>query len=350
MRILFATHHKYPPEVFGGLGVNTHRLVCGLLERGHQVAAVAGLKGVGRTGWSARLRMKLFRDPSPRDRRMGYSVWRGWEPATVVEKHAATFKPDVAVLQGGAHFMPMLQALLRLGIPVVAYLHTSDRLPLSHDAPKPPRLSFLTNSNYTASLHGDKHVSRVIPPLVHPQDYQTETDRTSAIFVNPAGYKGLDIVLALARARPDVPFVFVVNGRRKPLGVSGFHNIRVTGPVDDMRTVYSKAKVVLAPSKEETWGRIATEAHVNGIPVLASNAGGLPEAVGPGGICLPFKAPTADWARAFSRLWDEPATYAHFSEAAQRYSQREEIQPDYLIHAFEAHLASLVTPGANQWQ
>ncbi|MCG5527922.1 glycosyltransferase [Halorhodospira sp. 9621] len=350
MRILFATHHKYPPEIFGGLGVNTHRLACGLLERGHHVAVVAGLKGVGRTGLSARLRMKLLRDPSPQDRRMGYPVWRSWNPATVVEKLSAKFKPDVAVLQGGAHFAPMLQSLLCLGIPVVAYLHTSDRLPMQHDAPKPPRLSFLANSSYTASLHGDKYVSRIIPPLVHPEDYQTETDRSSAIFVNPAGYKGLDIVLALARARPDVSFLFIVNSMRKSLDISGFHNIRVIAPVEDMRKVYGRARVVLAPSKEETWGRIATEAHVNGIPLLASNAGGLPEAVGPGGICLPFKAPTAEWVRAFSRLWDDPATYAHFSRAAQRYSQRKEIQPEYLIRAFEAHLDSLVKPSDNHWQ
>ena len=51
-------------------------------------------------------------------------------------------------------------------------------------------------------------------------------------------------------------------------------------------------KILLAPSKwEEAWGRVASEAHCSGIPVVGSRRGGLPEAIGEGGIVLDYDAP-----------------------------------------------------------
>ena len=45
--------------------------------------------------------------------------------------------------------------------------------------------------------------------------------------------------------------------------------------------VYGLTKALVAPSVwHESWGRVATEANINGIPALVSNSGGLPEAIG----------------------------------------------------------------------
>jgi glycosyltransferase involved in cell wall biosynthesis len=75
-------------------------------------------------------------------------------------------------------------------------------------------------------------------------------------------------------------------------------NVTLHPPTRDMRPLYARARLLLAPSQwEEAWGRVATEAQVSGIPVLASNRGGLPEAVGNGGILLPADAPGNEWAR-----------------------------------------------------
>jgi glycosyltransferase involved in cell wall biosynthesis len=44
----------------------------------------------------------------------------------------------------------------------------------------------------------------------------------------------------------------------------------------------------LVPSRwKESWGRVVSEAQISGIPVLASDHGGLPESVGEGGFLLP---------------------------------------------------------------
>ena len=82
---------------------------------------------------------------------------------------------------------------------------------------------------------------------------------------------------------------------------------------------------------EETWGRVATEAQVSAIPVIASQIGGLPESVGPGGILLPPSASADDWANAIKKLWDNNDEYDRLSQRAAAHSKRAEIQPNYLI-------------------
>jgi glycosyltransferase involved in cell wall biosynthesis len=198
-------------------------------------------------------------------------------------------------------------------------------------------------------MHDEKKFLGVVPPIVPPENYITATSRLFAVFINPVGYKGLDIVLALAAVRPDVKFLFVFNRKGFDRESSNqylwqhLRNVKLIGPVRDMRRVYGCTKLVLAPSQWlETWGRIATEAHFSGIPVLASDRGGLPEAVGPGGICLPATAPIAIWAEAFSAIWDDPIRYQQLCDAALQYSQRREISRDAVVESFLALLTSRI--------
>lgn len=182
----------------------------------------------------------------------------------------------------------------------------------------------------------------VLRPVIRPERYRVQTDASCAVFINPAPYKGLDIVLQIAAARPDIAFLFVANrpGQRRAAELANRpRNVRVIGPVRDMRAVYRRAKIVLAPTQvPETWGRIASEAQVSGILTLASDCGGLPESVGPGGLCLPPAAPVADWLAAFASLWDDAARYDAMRRAALEYAKRPEVSPDGIIDSFLAAL------------
>ena len=87
---------------------------------------------------------------------------------------------------------------------------------------------------------------------------------------------------------------------------------------------YALSKLVLMPSLwQETLGRVAVESLANGIPVVASDRGALPETLGDAGLCLPIPgrhtpesrtAPTAaelkPWCDEIERLWDDPAYFA----------------------------------------
>jgi glycosyltransferase involved in cell wall biosynthesis len=49
--------------------------------------------------------------------------------------------------------------------------------------------------------------------------------------------------------------------------------------VIDTKPVYAGSDIVVVPSRKEAFGRVAAEAALSGIPVVASNVGGLPEVV-----------------------------------------------------------------------
>jgi len=107
-----------------------------------------------------------------------------------------------------------------------------------------------------------------------------------------------------------------------------------------MRQVYRTTHTLLVPSQwEEAWGRVVTEAQYSGIPVLASNRGGLPEAVGPGGQVLPHDAPAAVWAAALREYWNDPDVYEQAAAAALAHARRPDIDPARQVAALAAILA-----------
>lgn len=345
MRILFVTAHRHLPELRGGMEVNTHDLCRALQGRGITVGVLCGLAGRGLTGLAARARIRLLHDAAPMDRILAYPTWRSWNVVAQAGRVATLFRPDVIVLQGGAEFAALARSCLGVGVPVICYAHTSDPLALDAGLAGSRHLHFIANSHYTASLHADRAIAAVVRPLVPRERYATATDRTLAVFINPLPYKGLAVVDGLAARRPDVGFLYVANGGPSVAahGPPRPRNVRVVGPVADMRRIYRRAKLLLAPSQcDETWGRMATEAHASGIPVLASRRGGLMEAVGPGGLCLDSGAPAAEWAEAFSLLWDDPVRHDGFVAAARAFSLRPEIDVRTILAVFVDVMTAVV--------
>ncbi len=149
-------------------------------------------------------------------------------------------------------------------------------------------------------------------------------------FINPQPDKGAAvfarIALELGRRRQDIPLL-VVEGRGKadglaglPVDLSGLTNLHRMANTPDPRDFYRVSRVVLMPSLwRESLGRVPIEAMANGIPVLASDRGALPETLGDAGFvftiperCTPASGvvPTAQevapWVAVIERLWDDP--------------------------------------------
>jgi glycosyltransferase involved in cell wall biosynthesis len=165
-------------------------------------------------------------------------------------------------------------------------------------------------------------------------------------FVNPDPNKGVYVFVRiaeqLARRRPDIP-ILVVEGRshsrsiqQTGLDLSWARNLNKMPNTPDPRNFYSVSKLLLMPSLwNESFGLVAAEAMLNGIPVLASNRGALPETVGEGGFLLEIPArytpatgdvPTAEevepWVETIIRLWDDAGFYRQTSERALQWAQR----------------------------
>jgi len=106
-----------------------------------------------------------------------------------------------------------------------------------------------------------------------------------------------DVVRIFAKVREQVPSVLVLVGdgpdRRvaeelaRDLGVLG--DMRCLGKIDDVAPLLAAADIYLLPSESESFGLSALEALASGVPVVASNNGGLPEVVQDGvtGALLP---------------------------------------------------------------
>ncbi|TWG97930.1 glycosyltransferase involved in cell wall biosynthesis [Mesorhizobium sp. J18] len=348
MNIVFASAHPYLPQIAGGSQSNTHEMTRELLARGHEVSVLAGLTLDGWIGTRSRVLMKLSRRKAICDRSQGYPVfrsWFAWEGAADVVRSVA---PDVIVAQSGK-ILRVAKAFRDLGLPTVIYLHNVEFEDHGEPIEDFRDAIFLANSQFTADRYQDACGIRstVINPLFQPERYKVASRRERVLFVNPHPLKGVDLAIALARACPDIPFDFVEswtlsNDQRSSLqqGMAGLGNVTLHPRTDDMREHYRRARIVLVPSRwEETWGRIASEAHYSGIPVLGTRIGGLTEAVGPGGILLPPQAELSEWVEALRSLWEDSTLYETLSQVAMRYAERPELDRTRQIDQMEEILA-----------
>lgn len=337
MRILFTIGNAYLPQRSGGAQSSTKQLVDELGAQGHVVAVMCRLAGGGWTEVSSRIKRRVGRTRFSRDTLPGHPVYRSWDPTDTTEV-VRSFRPDVAVVQNGST-IPIAKNLESQGVPVVLYFRNVEFEELEGSPAELATARFVANSQFTANRHRQAFgiTCAVIPPLVNPDLYRTASARTNVTFINPYPLKGLEVALAVAGQCPDIPFTFVESwGIPADLRASldrrlaGLPNVTLRPRTSDMKSVYGQARILLAPSLwEEAWGRVATEAHFSGIPVIGSRQGGLPEAIGPGGLTLDVNAPLSDWVAAVRRLWDDPAEYARFSASALNFSQRPEMRPAY---------------------
>src|SRR5690606_34489714 len=151
--------------------------------------------------------------------------------------------------------------------------------------------------------------------------------------------KGADIALALAKANPDIPFMFVESWEYDYAPYRAIadqlRNIVWQKKQADMKSVYGATKVLLTPSiAEEAWGRVASEAQVSGIAVHSSNRGGLPESVGQGGVLLDPHEPLETWSEELRKRSTDDDHYNILATRARDHSRREDIQPEFLLEKF----------------
>ena len=120
--------------------------------------------------------------------------------------------------------------------------------------------------------------------------------------------KGFDTAIEAARAG-GVPLLVAGEGpdEERLRSLAAGADVRFTGRLgsEALAATHAGAAAVLVPSRwEEPWPYSVLDAMAAGVPVLASETGGLPELVGPGRL-LPPGDPDA-WARALTELWRDP--------------------------------------------
>ena len=187
----------------------------------------------------------------------------------------------------------------------------------------------------------------VLPYVVEPRAVVAPQRRPKYLtFVNPQTTKGVTVFARIAaelgRRRTGIPLLVMESRGRAAdaLAATGVDlsraNIRVLPNTDDPRELYALTRVLLMPSLwNESFGLVAAEALANGVPVIASDRGALPEIVGDAAIVLPIAshftpdqkmAPTAadvePWLAAILQLWDDPKLMTELSLRGQERARR----------------------------
>jgi glycosyltransferase involved in cell wall biosynthesis len=145
--------------------------------------------------------------------------------------------------------------------------------------------------------------------------------------INANENKGVHQFLELAKRMPDRKFLGVLpyyGNMTTPLPLGG--NIEWVPFSDDVRTILRRTRVLLVPSYYESFGRVAVEAMLNGIPVLYSKPaksspypGGSMEGIQSwiGDAAFPCERDTPEeWMVAIGLL-DDAEMYAKWSEVSK---------------------------------
>ena len=166
----------------------------------------------------------------------------------------------------------------------------------------------VTDSHATAKLYAERDEINMVPVGAFFDRRDITAAQHQKIFVtmlSPVEHKGVAIFAKLAKVcqteLPEVKFLAVGPRITEILGLlhekgrpdvhpytpADFPNVYMVAPQADMRPIYAITSVLVAPSLWfEPWGRGASEAVFNNIPVIAANSGGLSEAIAGGGILL----------------------------------------------------------------
>jgi glycosyltransferase involved in cell wall biosynthesis len=184
--------------------------------------------------------------------------------------------------------------------------------------------------------------ARIIAP-VEARDFVT--------FVNPSFHKGVMLFARLAdmlgARRPDIPVLVVQSGRSAGvvnsipgLDFTRYPQIMAAPPVANPADFFALTRLLVVPSLSESFGRVAAEAMINGIPPIVSNRGGLPATVGGdfsaggGGLVvpvpdwltsdsrnLPSEEEARPWFDAVCTLWDDASFYEAVSTRARQLAE-----------------------------
>jgi glycosyltransferase involved in cell wall biosynthesis len=135
--------------------------------------------------------------------------------------------------------------------------------------------------------------------------------------------KGVDVLLeAAARARathPELEWLVLGDGpqrakleaRRRSLELDDV--VTFAGHVESPESYIGLARVLVQPSRSEGFGSSVLDALARGVPVVASNTGGLPESLAAGGGLLVPPGDPAALAREVLAILDNPAVHERLS-------------------------------------
>ena len=307
MRILLAQNSLYYPSHGGGEKSN-RLLMEALAARGHACRVVSRIPHLlHNTAPAANIFERLSVE--------AHVVTSG-NPRQYLASEIESFRPDVILASTDDPAQSLLEIALRAENARVVYMvRATLAVPFGPDcafpsAAKTARLAAVDRvvgvsqyvADYVRRWSGIDAVHVPISLMEPVKDARTGSTREFVLMVNPCAVKGIDIFVALADAFPETEFAAVPTWgtNEQDRGELAKHpNIQILDPVDDIDLLLRRTRVLLVPSVwAEARSRIVVEAMLRGIPVMASNVGGIPEAK----LGVPYLLPVNPIAKYHTRV------------------------------------------------
>ena len=224
-----------------------------------------------------------------------YTVCNNFDIIGFIRKTIDSFQPDVTLVDDQQEFV-LLETVCETKSRRVYIAHSQATLPFGPDSfekkeEKTPIFQkldgILTVSQFMVDYF--KKWANLEATVIYfpsygegPFAYLASYDNPYVTVINPSAYKGYSIFVELAKRLPDVEFAAVPTwgtGEEELEEMRRISNITIIPPCENVDEIYRQTKVFLMPSLwGESFGQVVVEALLRGLPVIASNVGGLREA------------------------------------------------------------------------
>jgi surfactin synthase thioesterase subunit/glycosyltransferase involved in cell wall biosynthesis len=388
MRIRLAHNSLYYPA-HGGGDKSNRLLLEALAAHGHECRAVSRLEKFGQAEQENLLQALSARGISAKEHDGVVHFSLHGVDVHVLANHPhlrayfnsqiAAFRPEIILTSTDDPAQLLLESALRSAARVVYLARATIAVPFGPDSAFTSRAKTAQLANVDGIVGVSQYVADYIKrwsgieaihvpiSLQDPGPYPElgSFDNEFVTMVNPCAIKGISIFLDLAERMPNIPFAAVPTWGtstedRSALAV--LPNVTLLKAVDRIDELLARTKVLLVPSLwAEARSRIIVEAMLRGVPVLAANVGGIPEAKLGVDYLLPVKpiekylpqvdaqmvpipiVPKQDirpWQNALERVTADREHYAALSKASRvaalNYTQ------NHGVELFESYLQELV--------
>lgn len=294
----------FPPEV-GGLESHVYYLCRALVEMGHQVDVVTSRSQPDFPSEDFMEGIRVFRTWFPGRNPLG---WAAHSLASVPRTRALAWEADIIHAQAFPSVVPGMAARVSSGAPMVATFHTSHFLTRAEEPLWAPILGALVRAPDHA-LAASREIAQVAERLAPGTRVEALTNGVETSVFRPVeptlpptdrpriivprrlfvknGVEHFVRALPFVLREMEVEAVLVGDGPERErleavartLGIDD--KVRFLGkqPHHRMPALLSSGDLVVVPSLMEATSVAALEAMACGIPVVASDVGGLPEIV-----------------------------------------------------------------------